>query len=51
MLKVHVISCLRNKTSTAYEFQMTRIGDTGKQHVDLAHREHAPQATSDEVLD
>ena len=30
---------------------MPRIGDTAEQHVDLTHREHAFQATSDDVLD
>ena len=44
-------SLRKKKKHTAYEFQMARIGDTAEQHVDLAHREHALQATSDDVLD
>ena len=36
---------------TAYELQMTRIGDTAEQHIYLAHREHALQATADDVPD
>ena len=39
------------KEYIAYELQMTRIGDTAEQNIYLAHREHALQATSDDVLD
>ena len=35
----------------AYELQVTRICDTGKQYIDLAHGEHSLQATTDDVLD
>ena len=35
----------------AYELQVTRICDTGKQYIDLAHGEHTLQATTDDVLD
>ena len=41
----------QEKKQTAYELQVTRIGDTAEQHVDLSHREHALQATADNVLD
>ena len=47
---VRWIVCEKKK-QTAYELQVTRIGDTAEQHVDLTHREHAFQATSDDVLD
>ena len=33
------------------ELQVTRICDTGKQYIDLAHGEHTLQATTDDVLD
>ena len=39
------------KKQTAYELQVPWIGDTAEQHVDQTHREHAFQATSDDVLD
>ena len=47
---VRWIACAKKK-QTAYELQVPRIGDTAEQHVDLAHREHAFQATTDNVLD
>ena len=47
---VRWIACAKKK-QTAYELQVTRIGDTAEQHVDLTHREHAFQATTDNVLD
>ena len=47
---VRWIACAKKK-QTAYELQVTRIGDTAEQHIYLAHREHALQATADDVPD
>ena len=41
----------RKSQNNAYEFQMPRIGDAGKQDIDLPHRKHALETTTDDVLD
>ena len=41
----------RKSKHKAYEFQMPRIGDAGKQDIDLPHRENALETTTDDVLD
>ena len=35
----------------AYELEVARVGNAGKQHVDLPHREHTFETTTDDVLD
>ena len=41
----------RKSKHKAYEFQMPRIGDAGKQDIDLPHRKNALETTTDDVLD